>query len=393
MDRVNIAFTLIDSKSWMGGFNYLLNLLTALSRFESQRVCSFIFCGDDALDSDVIAFEAIVGVSVIRTGVFNIKNRKRALLKGLLTGVDTEARDCFAKHRIDIVFESATFYGWRFPLPAIAWFPDLQHKLMPAFFSRLGWLRREIGFRFQIVSGRRILLSSETVREDCERLYPKTVSRTEVLRFPARILMSDLSNDPWKLLVSYNLPRTFAFLPNQFWKHKNHAVVIEALGILQKKGSSITVVATGNPNDPRHPELYKDLEKRIKELGVNSNFRILGMVPRSHMVALLQTCSVLINPSMFEGWSTTVEEGKALGVPMILSDLQVHREQMGDMAHYFPVNDARLLVECLENYMTFSLDKFRVIQENSEAVMADFSFHFSTIALRMHETKETKLLT
>lgn len=390
MNRANIAFTLIDSKSWMGGFNYLLNLLTALSRFESKRVRSFIFCGDDASESDIIAFEMIAGVSVIRAPAFNIKNRKRALLKGILTGIDSKARDCFAQHQIDIVFESATFYGWRFPLPAIAWFPDLQHKLMPAFFSRVQWLRREIGFRFQIASGRRILLSSETVRKDCERLYPKTVSRTEVLRFPARVLMSDLSNDPWALLAAYNLPKTFAFLPNQFWKHKNHAVVIEALGILQKKGSSITVVATGNLSDPRHPYLYKDLEKRIKMLGIHNHFRILGMVPRSHMIALLQTCSVLINPSMFEGWSTTVEEGKMLGVPMILSDLQVHREQMGDMAHYFPVDDAMLLVEYLENYTTFSLDKFRVIQENSDVVMADFSFNFATIALRSIKRKKQK---
>ena len=139
MNRANIAFTLIDSKSWMGGFNYLLNLLTALSRFESKRIRSFIFCGDDASESDIIAFEMIAGVSVIRAPAFNIKNRKRALLKGILTGIDSKARDCFAQHQIDIVFESATFYGWRFPLPAIAWFPDLQHKLMPAFFSRVQW--------------------------------------------------------------------------------------------------------------------------------------------------------------------------------------------------------------------------------------------------------------
>ncbi len=39
-------------------------------------------------------------------------------------------------------------------------------------------------------------------------------------------------------------------------------------------------------------------------------------------------CSTaLINPSQFEGWSTTVEEAKSLGVKMLLSDLEVHKEQ------------------------------------------------------------------
>lgn len=385
---MNIAFTLIASKFWMGGFNYLLNLLTGLARFESERVRPFIFCGDDVSDSDVAAFEAIAGVTVIRSPIFNAENRRRALFLALLTGVDSAARDCFDQHRIDIVFESATFYGWRFPLPAIAWFPDLQHRLMPEFFPRVGWWRREIGFRFQIASGRRILLSSETARQDCARFYPEASSRTEVLRFPARIAASDLHGDPHELLAAYALPRAFAFLPNQFWKHKNHGVVIEALGILRKKGRLVTVVATGNPKDSRHPGLYEELEQRMKALGVASDFRMLGVVPRLHLLALLRTCSVLINPSRFEGWSTTVEEGKALGIPMVLSDLPVHREQAGDQADYFTVDDAVRLAGYLENYAVSLPPKPRHLQVNSDALLADFASRFATIAIRCNEIRQ-----
>jgi glycosyltransferase involved in cell wall biosynthesis len=49
----------------------------------------------------------------------------------------------------------------------------------------------------------------------------------------------------------------------------------------------------------------------------------------------MRACTALINPSLSEGWSTTVEEAKSLGVPMLLSDLRVHREQAGDSADYF----------------------------------------------------------
>ena len=50
--------------------------------------------------------------------------------------------------------------------------------------------------------------------------------------------------------------------------------------------------------------------------------------------------SALINPSRSEGWSTTVEEAKSFGVPMILSDIDVHREQTGGTARYFGAEDA-----------------------------------------------------
>ena len=42
----------------------------------------------------------------------------------------------------------------------------------------------------------------------------------------------------------------------------------------------------------------------------------------------------LLNPSHFEGWSTTVEEARALGVPMLLSDLDVHLEQAQGIARF-----------------------------------------------------------
>jgi hypothetical protein len=67
-------------------------------------------------------------------------------------------------------------------------------------------------------------------------------------------------------------------------------------------------------------------------------------------VALLMRASVaLLNPSLFEGWSTTVEEGKALGVRMVLSDLAVHREQVGESADFFDPHDPLSIAACLES--------------------------------------------
>ncbi len=66
----------------------------------------------------------------------------------------------------------------------------------------------------------------------------------------------------------------------------------------------------------------------------------MDLVPRRHVISLMRTCMALINPSFFEGWSSTVEEARALGVPMLLSDIAVHREQMESTAIYFNAADA-----------------------------------------------------
>ena len=57
----------------------------------------------------------------------------------------------------------------------------------------------------------------------------------------------------------------------------------------------------------------------------------------------------MINPSRFEGWSTTVEEAKSFGVPTILSDIDVHREQTGGTARYFGVDDPQMLASHLSD--------------------------------------------
>jgi glycosyltransferase involved in cell wall biosynthesis len=61
--------------------------------------------------------------------------------------------------------------------------------------------------------------------------------------------------------------------------------------------------------------------------GVESHFRYLGLIPYDHVLSLAATCDTLINPSHFEGWSTPIEEAKAFGAPLLLSDIAIHREQ------------------------------------------------------------------
>jgi hypothetical protein len=103
---------------------------------------------------------------MVQDPAFNEAMRTKAILRGLLMGRDEAVIRCFQQARVDIAFESAMFLGWRLPLPAIAWIPDLQHRFLPQLFSKSAWWRREIGFRAQIASGRTIMSSSEDTLEE-----------------------------------------------------------------------------------------------------------------------------------------------------------------------------------------------------------------------------------
>jgi glycosyltransferase involved in cell wall biosynthesis len=368
---MKVAFPLIQSASWTGGYNYLLNLFRSIQKYQGDQITPTLFCGEDALESDLQPFYEMPGLEIVRSSLFDADMKALRLLRSMLTGLDSGALHLFRQYNIDAVFENAIFFGWRFPIPAIAWLPDFQHRQMRDQFGFGAYWRRELGFRAQIASGSMIMLSSENSRKDCEHFYPAAVGNTAVVRFAAPIPAELIEDSPETVIREYQLPPHFFYLPNQFWKHKNHIVVIEALGLLKRQGCEVVVAVTGNPRDPRHPEYFGYLNTRVESLGLQDNFRVLGMVPRRHVISLMRVCTALINPSHFEGWSSTVEEARTLGVPMLLSDIAVHREQMGDGATYFDPDDASALAAKLREAgteTTFSTETRRPGAQGDEYV-------------------------
>jgi glycosyltransferase involved in cell wall biosynthesis len=189
-----------------------------------------------------------------------------------------------------------------------------------------------------------LILSSESAEKDFRKFYPQYHSvQTHVLRFVPYVQQEDLVYQH-KILEQSRVGEEFFYLPNQFWTHKNHSVVIEALHMLPKE---VKVICTGNLNDYRNGTHIEMLLDRVKQLGLEDRFIVLGLVDRRKAMSLMAEALAVINPSLFEGWSTTVEESKYTGKKIILSDLPVHREQAPTDAIYFSAHEPAALAEAM----------------------------------------------
>ena len=345
---IRLAFTIISRRRWAGGYNYLRNLFVALDDHCPGAVTPVVFAGprDDADDLEDLG--RIGDVETVRAPAFD--QGPVGVVGAFLLGQDRAAVAEFRRHRIDAVFESARFFGWRLPYPALAWVPDLQHRQLPHLFPTPARWRRELGFRAQIAAGRTILLSSASAERDCLTFYPNAKGKTVVVRFATRPPAALLGRDPGEVIASHGLPANYFYLPNQFYAHKNHGLVAIALKILAGQGREVVVAVSGSQHDARGSDAFDTVMRMVRELGIESSFRYLGVIPIEHVYALLRSAVALINPSRFEGWSTTVEEAKAFGVPLVLSDISVHREQAGANALFFPVDDPAALAEQLASF-------------------------------------------
>jgi hypothetical protein len=168
--------------------------------------------------------------------------------------------------------------------------------------------------------------------------------------------------------VLFRSDRPFFHVPNQLWAHKNHTVIRDALRILKSRGECPLVVSTGLTNDYRNPGYFPEFKTSVENLGLAEHFRFLGLIPYADMQVLMRASIAMINPSFFEGWSSTVEEAKSVGKRILLSDIAVHREQDPERALYFPFTDP----ETLARMMSCAIQEYdKCAEEAAEASAAE----------------------
>lgn len=382
---MRLAIPLVGGRQWMGGYNYILNLFRVLRQFGSGCVEPVLFVDQYLPEPDLEPFAAI-GYEIVRSRAFDPNRLTHTLLPRIVLGKDSHIDRTFRDLRIDAVFENANYYGWRLALPAIAWIPDFQHRYLPHMFSRAAYWKRELGLRLQVASGRTIMVSSEDARRSCELFFPSSVGRIHAVPFTVLVNDMALAVDPAPVRLRHGLPPRYVYLPNQYWKHKNHRLVIEALSFM--RDSDVVVASTGHGSDPRHPRLYEELQALVKANGLENQFRFLGMVSYPEVIALMRGATAILNPSLFEGWSTTVEEARALGIPLLLSDLSVHREQMGSDAEYFPPDSPEALAALLRKYSSSGASSGTIDQRSPGASHRDrlqgFAQAFERLVVHAH---------
>jgi glycosyltransferase involved in cell wall biosynthesis len=333
--------------SWAGGYNYVTNLLRVLRQVDQQSVDPVLFAGQDVGSTDIESLTKLVDAPIIIAPEFNSSAQTRETVRAVLFGSQNTAAKIFRGAGVDVVFEHAAFYGRDFPLPVLVWIPDFQHRHMPKMFSWVAYQRREFGIRMQLSGSRALMVSSESARQDCIDFYSVPKERISVVPFAVLPGGEEININPGTIREQYALPRTFFLVANQFWKHKNHIVICEALALMKERGEFACVAAPGRQDDYRDPSVFVNLMAYVKDHGIEDMFRPLGSLPYSHVMALLRASTALINPSLFEGWNTSVEEAKSFGVPTLVSDIPVHREQLGAGTAYFEAHSAHALADNL----------------------------------------------
>ena len=106
-------------------------------------------------------------------------------------------------------------------------------------------------------------------------------------------------------------------------------------------------VFTGEMMDDRNPSYIEEIKGYMEDPEIAGNILNLGFLSRGEQLAVMKNAKMLIQPSLFEGWGTVLEDAKVLDKLVVLSDIPVHREQKNQNCILFSPKDGRSLAKAI----------------------------------------------
>lgn len=369
--RLGILFS--DNENWIGGTYYIINLIAALNTLKDEEKPYIVVFVKNEKDFSYIRD---IGYPYIEFQLQDIKTKQLPLAKRILNKVyrKTTGFDLYAQPLIlttcdvDVLFPSVLGLCNSKNLKQIFWIPDFQEKHHPNFFSKEVIEGRNQNHKILSRNNHTIIFSSNNALNDFNTFYPNRNKNKAVVNFA--VTHPKLGAfDTLLLKQKYGITEDYYISPNQFWVHKNHILVINAAKYLHENNRlNFQIVFTGKEEDFRFPEYANSLKKIVKENGLEKKILFLGFIDRIDQLKLIKTSIGLIQPSLFEGWSTVIEDGKSLQCRILASDILVHREQLHNQAVYFDTMDAVGLAEKL--ILNDKIAKYRSSYQESISAFA-----------------------
>ena len=138
--------------------------------------------------------------------------------------------------------------------------------------------------------------------------------------------------------------------------YRNFETLIRALPLLRDRlaGHPVKLLVTCNLLAGTNPGSYEPAAaaKLVREVGASEMVVELGPIPYRQLHHLYRRSDLYVTPAYTETFAHPLVEAMASGLPVVASDLAVHREICEDAAEYFPRFSPEALAQAVAHVLT-----------------------------------------
>jgi len=252
---------------------------------------------------------------------------------------------------VDLIWFITPFHELIDDVPYITTIWDLQQRLQPYFpeVSAWGnWQRREQLHGTLVTRASYVAVGTEAGKKEINSLYNVPEERIKVLAFPApknNAMMAFDKDDA--IISSIGLNKPFLFYPAQFWAHKNHIRILQAVKRMRDEhGIAFSVVFTGSDKGNASYIHQQAIEMELKD-----DVYFLGFVPQEVLECLYRKAFSLVFPTFFGPDNLPPLEAFSWGCPVIASQISGAEEQLYNAVLWFdPKSEIELVDAILRLY-------------------------------------------
>jgi len=351
---------------WLGGIYVIKHLIYGINKHLKKKIQPVLIVNKNLSKE---AINDLKNFKLIKTNLFNKQSLFNKLYNKLLViffGKSSKYESFLIKENINIVshinvFGNNIIFGRKSFAKSLSFIADFQHLYFKENFSFWKRIMRNLNTILCTYFSTKILLISNDAQKDLKKIsntaYKNSVLSKFVFQIPPKKEIINLS----LIKKKYKFNKCFFYVPNQYWIHKNHFIILKAIKYIKKKNNfkNILILSSGLKNDYRNPDHFSKIKKFISENKLENNYKYLGVIPFKDVLSLIYHSIAVINPSKFEGRSSTVEQAKSMNKNIILSNINIHKEQKPRNAFYFNPNNYKQLSKIMiKNY------KFKDIKTN-----------------------------
>lgn len=261
-------------------------------------------------------------------------------------------------------------------IPMVCTIYDLQYKSYPQFFEATDFIQRDQTFLEACRKATRLAAISDYTRESV--IHHGEISanniKTIYLRMANRIAPGlELENDVLEPLGLTS--KRYILYPANFWKHKNHEMLLTAFSLACRQGldSDIKLVCTGAPG-----ERQVWLKDAVRRMGLAGRVLFPGYLSKEALAVLMSNSCAVVFPSLYEGFGLPVIEAMAAGIPVACSNITSLPEVASDAAILFnpaiPTEIADAIVTLMKDHdlreRLIQKGKARAVYFSDTALMA-----------------------
>lgn len=221
--------------------------------------------------------------------------------------------------------------------------------------------KREFLYQNTLKKAVAVICDSETGKKNIQRIYNINPDRVFVNYFQPSAFLTSSSVKP-EVLRSQKIEPGYLFYPAQFWPHKNHVYILDALKLNKdNNGKPIKVVFSGSDKgNAGH------LKKIIKDYGISNDIYFVGFIPNEDLRTYYEFCKALVMPSYFGPTNIPPLESLTLNRPTLYSDMLVDelliRTNHKELVHALDLNSPESLLKALRVIDTQPVAETRINQ-------------------------------